>query len=258
MSVDCPSCLDYTTPVFIHHKIFQDGHDESTPSATGTFVKFRGRIFIVTCGHVLQQVDIGKHQTLSVMADRIVFPFSGLGKDAPIIFGVPYLEATNASIDLAIGPTEHFWSILAERRGKRAIDLDDWKEPAWENIVAAKAFGWQDGGKQVANNHVTTKGIEVTVGVGSALGTSAEAFTLISENAANADQSLSGISGGAIFGFYADGSHFPIGIVFEGFPGDSKTSGPAAFLKEGDLMVRGHLLTPSIFGGWLARSHWPK
>ncbi len=63
--------------------------------------------------------------------------------------------------------------------------------------------------------------------------------------------SLSGISGGVILTLEGN-QEIPFGIVFEGYPGAPGLSGSAeAYLKPGDLMVRGHVLTPRVFQNWL-------
>lgn len=43
-------------PLWIKDYFLTRGHNETTPNASGTFVKRRGRYYVVTCSHVLQTV----------------------------------------------------------------------------------------------------------------------------------------------------------------------------------------------------------
>lgn len=51
------------------------GHDETTESATGTFIKFKGRLFVCTCRHVFEAKDNTEkvnahHPTIALQLNR--------------------------------------------------------------------------------------------------------------------------------------------------------------------------------------------
>jgi hypothetical protein len=62
--------------------------------------------------------------------------------------------------------------------------------------------------------------------------------------------------------YVEDDELFPVGIVFEGFPGTGRPDVPGApqrdpkeaFLNEQDLFFRALALTPDIFDEWLRES----
>lgn len=44
-----------TDPVWLQDHFMFTGHDENTESASGTFVKFRGRTYLCMCRHVFEE-----------------------------------------------------------------------------------------------------------------------------------------------------------------------------------------------------------
>lgn len=66
------------------------------------------------------------------------------------------------------------------------------------------------------------------------------------------DWGFSGMSGGPMFALGQNDQPCPVGIVFEGYPsGEDGGRSKDAFLGDHDVLIRGHLLTPDIFGTWL-------
>jgi len=155
-------------------------------------------------------------------------------------------------IDVGISPIDHAWDFLVERKGKRAVDLDTVLELRWTEITNAKACGWLDNYKEQTPDSVVTKGVEVIAEMASSISPDRPQFTLHSQTAEANHPSLSGISGGVVLALQ-DNVEVPFGIVFEGFPGNpvDEANSHDAYLKPGDLMVRGHVLTPTVFETWL-------
>jgi hypothetical protein len=248
VSKEDPNTLDYTTPLYISHRFLVQGHNKDTLSATGTFVRFKGLHYVVTCRHVLALANHSKYFNLSIVVDRIHFGLSNIIGPGPAVssFRTPLDESGAHQIDVCISPVDHAWGHIVQVKGKKAVDLDSWTEPDWANISTAFACGWLNKKDQTDTTIITT-GIHVYAELGSKLSQNDRQFTMHSETGKSDGPSLSGLSGGLIHTTKEQGE-IPFGIVFEGYPGDESAH---AFLKPGDIMVRGHVLTPQIFQNWL-------
>lgn len=256
MSKEVPSQLDYTIPLFVQHPFMLTGRDDKIVSASGTFVKFQGRHYVVTCGHVLKQVLGIPDKVLAIMIGNSAinlssFDASGIVHSARI----PEADWAGKDVDIAISSIEPSWPIIADKKHKKAVDLDNWTEPDWDKVRRAAACGWLNNYKSMTETDVATQGVTVVANLASGLTPAHPEFTLHSPEGENAETMLSGISGGLIVADLND-QEVPIGIVFEGFPGEADTlgdRGPGMLFQPGDLMVRGHVLSPETFSDWLQR-----
>ncbi|MER9592983.1 hypothetical protein NKI94_30180 [Mesorhizobium australicum] len=258
MSKESPSSLDYTEPLFIQNRDLAHGHDDKVLSATGTFVKWQGQHYVVTCRHVLEAVRWEQKETLAIMAGRGILNFSSPTPSGPIS-SFRELEARRdgSKPDIAISRLPaHWWNQITKNKSKKAVDLDAWVEPVWPEIRIAKACGWLQNYKEMSDEHVSTTGVWIVAEMASAISPQAPEFTMFSPDAENALTLLSGVSGGVVVS-EQNNVEVPIGVVFEGFPGEADSLGDnrpaAAYTQPGDLMVRGHVLTPEIFQDWLQR-----
>lgn len=253
MSKEHPSSLDYTTPLFVQHQFLKGGHDVNTTSGTGTFVRFGGKQYVVTCNHVLQAADHSQRMNLAIVVGRGIFNLSYPMRDGSLApsFRVPLQPDASTEIDVGISDVMHAWDFLVDRKGKKAINLDDWIEPNWSQITNAKASGWLDNYKEETGDGVAIKGVDVIAEMSSNVSPEKAQFTMHSATAED-HPSLSGISGGVVMTLEGE-SEIPFGIVFEGYPGAPGLGSGAreTYLQPGDLMVRGHVLTPTIFENWL-------
>ncbi|RWP54370.1 hypothetical protein [Mesorhizobium sp.] len=146
-----------TDPVWLQDHYLGTGHTEETNSATFTFIKRRGRIYAVTCGHVVDQlsnpvsVPDARLPTLALQIDRGVLNLSqvtGIGRITHTTRAAEKNE-THREIDIAITPlSESYWSILTKRKNKTAIDLDAWREPRWESVKMCVAAGYPNEHKE--------------------------------------------------------------------------------------------------------------
>ena len=254
MSKENPSSLAYTTPLFIQHQFLASGHDIGTDSATGTFIKFENNIYIVTCDHVLKQANHLERMNLAVVTNRTIFNLSEFQRDGYLMpsFRVPLEPCGMEKIDIGITKISNYmWSMLKNEKGKKSVDLDDWKEPAWSKTTNAKACGWLNGEKDEINEKLAVKGVEILADIASKLSPNERQFTMHSPTDNSENPSLSGVSGGIIVA-NQDQEEIPFGVIFEGYPNNNTTSNlHEAYLKQGDLMIRGHILTPEIFKNWL-------
>lgn len=256
MSRENPNSLDHTIPLFIHDSLLKDGHDVTSTNTTGTFVKYADVIYLLTCNHVIEQVDMDMNQTIMICCDHAMFPFSPLAKDRSTLSIKPVAtEHWEGAIDIAISKTDHCWQMISEVKSKRPVDLDNWQEPNWDNIEIANAHGWVNAHKKIIENRVATSGVCVAAEMSTKISPQQPQFTMHS-HVENIGYGLSGISGGVITILEND-IEIPIGIVFEGHPSalnNNQDIETQSFLGNEDLQVRGHLLTPDIFKDWLHRS----
>ena len=121
-----------TDPLWIQRHFLTTGHDENTPSATATFVKRRGRHYMVTCGHVVQTVRQRREKegetqlTMALHVDRTIMNLSSVGPEGIVLsVRTPEAELQSDEADIALASLEpSFWEILSDKKNKTAIDLD--------------------------------------------------------------------------------------------------------------------------------------
>lgn len=269
-----------TDPAWLQDRFLATGHDEATSSATFTFVKRKGKIYAVTCGHVLealgnsQIVQGAPHPTLALIVDRAILNLSTFNATGQLVnsFMKPESAANEPDIDIAIAHlSDGDWSLLSKRKNKQAIDLDAWREPKWASVKYCIAAGYPnehktmvvaDGGEKVVNQlHC------VVAEVGSSLGRARSLIALSSALGETHQYYFSGMSGGPIYAIEGpdklqaeDDDLLPIGIIFEGYPSSKRTpdrNGVAddpSYLTNRDLFFRGLTLTPEIFDDWLNKA----
>lgn len=124
-----------TDPAWLQDHYLGTGHTEDTNSATFTFIKRKGLIHAVTCGHVVDQVSNpttvpgALRPTLALQVDRVVLNLShvtGIRHIMPVTRAIQK-EGERREIDIAIAQMpDNYWHLLTERKNKVAIDLDAW------------------------------------------------------------------------------------------------------------------------------------
>lgn len=250
------------------------GHDERTPSATFTFVRRRGAVYAVTCRHVVDALanlpaDRRPHfPTLAIQLERSFLNLSGFG---PQGFGraLRCPSAGPDGADIAIAPLDTYWELLATRKNKIAIDLDNWHEPDWSRVKYCAAAGYPNEHKRILStgdgDKVANQLAVVVAEVSSAIGCSERRFTLSSQLAQPHGYYFCGLSGGPVYAIEGnqqrevqDEELFPIGIIFEGFPAGPRPSatetdplGSSSYLTGHDLFLRALTLAPEFFDEWL-------
>jgi hypothetical protein len=260
-----------TDPVWLQDHFMFTGHDENTESASGTFVKFKGRIYLCTCRHVFEEKDNtetvpgAQHPTLALQLDKGALNlsyFTTRGLQAAM------KVATGREMDIAIAPmTEGYWVLMQQKKNKVAIDLDAWCAPDWKKVKYCVAVGYPNEHKTHVvvdgSNKVGVPFFEVVAELATNIHAESKYVTLSSKLPEPHGLFFSGMSGGAIYAVEGElGNNveedaiLPVGIIFSGFP----TSGRRvlqrdpgeAFLTPNDILIRGLLLTPQIFREWLA------
>lgn len=267
----------HTDPVWLQDHYLSTGHTEETNSATVTFIKRRGRIYAVTCGHVLDQLNNpesvpGAHlPTLALHIDQCVLnlsQFTGIGHITDATRGIKKNE-THHDVDIAIAAlSANYWSLLTEKKNKTAIDLDAWREPRWESVKMCVAAGYPNEHKKQlevdGRDMVGTGFARAIAEVSSTLGRDQKFITLSSLLDEPHGYFFSGMSGGPVYAaegeetlLMMDEELFPVGIIFEGYPGSglgkaqSGADPAVAFLTDRDIFFRALTLTPDAFDHWL-------
>ena len=267
-----------TDPLWIQHHFLATGHDENTPNATATFVKRRGRHYMVTCGHVLQTVTQrrdaeGETQlTMALHVDRAVLNLSSVGPEGVVLsVRTPGAELHSKPADVALASLEpSAWETLSSGKNKAAIDLDSWQAPDWRAVQKCLAVGYENEGKTTVRSEgsekIATRLLNVVADLCSMPADDATRFELMSKLGRPHGYAFSGMSGGAVYAIEGserteveDDELFPVGIVYEGSPSshrarelDVEDAGNSIF-SDRDIFIRALMLTPGIFDDWLER-----
>lgn len=257
-----------TDPLFFHDHFLATGHDVNTKNATATYVQFEGRVYAVTCRHVLDILERrieNKHSrfpTLALVIDRTVLNLSFFTAEG-LKYGIAAPEAGPGEdpLDLAIADiTGSYWELLKTRKGNAVIDLDNWREPRWARAEILVAAGYPDEHKQ----HVTADGEEklaapmplVCAAVDGKIATDQREVRMRSRLKKPHGVHFSGMSGGPIY-VQQDELLVPVGILYEGWPATSNNpvtfddTGTKVLFDNCDIIVHGLALTPDNFAKWI-------
>ena len=266
-----------TDPVWLQDQYLATGHTEKTNSATFTFIKRKGRIYGVTCGHVVDQLHSQRSNprafqpSLALHVNDTVLNLSevtNIGHITQITRPARKIgEHRDIDIAIALLPL-NYWSLLAGKKNKTAIDLDAWREPEWNEIRMCIATGYPNNRKkcvqQGSRDMVAVDFLRASVESSSKLGSHQQFITLSSKLDEPHRFYFSGMSGGAVYAQNGDKEHtedenlLPIGIIFEGHPSrelkpnETGTEPSVAFLNDHDIFFRALTLTPETFDHWLS------
>lgn len=238
-------------PLFLSDYFLTEGHNRLTTSATATFVQYERMTYAITCGHVKAAASSRDRWTAQLKAGRAVVnlsEWSSIGQVSALrdVKGI-------APVDISICPIpDHLFEMIACGKPKAPINLDSFSEPQWDQVKFCLAAGFPDRAKTDNGISVASPMVETVVQLASLISPSTTTFTLQSSLAKPSAFKLSGMSGGPIFALFSELPPLPIGILFAGSPsGEGVGTSTSSFLDDRDILIRGHLLTPQIFGGWL-------
>ena len=267
-----------TDPLWLQHPYLATGHDATTRNATATFIRRKGRHFMVTCRHVLEVVEEARtgsgreHLTMALHVGRTIIDMcyaSPAGTELSV--RAPGGECEAGQADIALAPLAGWhWELLRDEKGKVAIDLDSWREPDWGAVRYCLAAGYPDEGKyptlEDGAEMVAAPILNVVAELCSEPARGDSGFTMMSELESPPGASFSGMSGGAVYTYEGrerrevnDEEVSPVGIVYGGFPGANRASklseqaSEDAFLTERDILIRALKLTPDVFDDWVRR-----
>lgn len=265
-----------TDPAWLQDCFLKTGHDEETNNATVTFVKRHGHYYAVTCRHVAESVTNpkivpgAKFPTIALHVNQSVLNLSGFSAQGYTqAIKSPDLAVKDIDIGIAQldGGGNGHWHMLSKFKNKVPIDLDQWREPDWRKIKYCLAAGYPDEHKERIKiddvEKLTSPFFSVVAEIASKLGRAERVIVLHSSLDKAHGYYFSGMSGGPIYAIEGreqepveDEELFPIGIIFEGFPGSKKaneesTNIAQSFLSDKDLFFRGLILSPETFDEWL-------
>jgi hypothetical protein len=250
-------------PLYIKDAYLFDGFDASTKNATATFIEFSGRHFACTCRHVVEIVNERRENetspfpTLSLglkrgFIDLSWYSVDGLRDAMTIVPGGPNEE----HLDLAIADISGHWQRYSAEWGSQAIKIDEdtWREPRWAKAEFLTAAGWPEVGKR----NVNVNGLEIVRGSMtlviaevSPAGLSKGDEILLMESKLKQPHGwfFSGMSGGPMY-IPQDDLMIPAGLLYRGWPQDKDDR--SKDYTPNDIVIRGVVLTPSNFKGWLS------
>jgi hypothetical protein len=268
--------LRNSDPAWLQDYFLGTGRSETTVNATFTFVKRKGQVYAVTCGHVVSALRDpaltpgALYPTLAIGMDWGVINLSHFAEEGQLTPALVKLEEKNgiAPVDIAFARIDSSWPLIA-KKDKAPIDLDAWRQPDWTKVRFCVAAGYPNNGKRrVVKGGVdrtSVKFFQVVAELASSpLGT-APTFALSSKLEAPHNHFFSGMSGGPVYAVAERQSAsvdetdlLPAGIVFQGYPAKPDPPGTQGtetpFLTDSDIFFRVLSLTPDSFDEWVRLS----
>ena len=241
-------------PLFLVDAWMRHGHSEATENGTLTYLKFEGRVYGVTCRHVVEAAS--PRMYAAVMHERTVWYFRSLDAEAggyASTFRFPLLS--NDEPDIAIHCFGSDMPSTQARKGKSPIDLDAWQEPVWSQVRLGAAVGYGTEHRSRFEDKVRAPMLVVTATLCNSIDVDSKQMVFSDQLAAPHGTFFSGMSGGPIF--VDDGGENPkfAGIVFEGAPGSSaawkKRDLDQSFIDGRDIVIYGVPVTPVRFREWV-------
>lgn len=253
--------VTHCEPLYLSKALMLDGHSAEKANGTITYIKYKGKIYGVTCAHVLFSQNLGtqNERVLSVFGmNRVHYQFGAITRNGYL----SNFRALRKSPDDVIPPDiavtrldEPFPSIHMMSKGKKAIDLDKWTQPYWNDINICVACGFPTEHKTQTDTIVSAGLVQVFAEPAGPLSPDRESFLLASSLDNECEVYLSGMSGGPVYvEGEREGAIDLIGIVYEGSPGSSKDwehRHEGAFMTKKDIQVKAYTITPGIFENWL-------
>jgi Trypsin-like peptidase domain len=242
-----------TDPLWIQHRFLATGHGTHLPNGTATFIKLEGKHYIVTCEHVASESK-GDNVPALMIDKNAVINIANYNNAGEYVQNFRFPDKN--TIDIAIYRlTDYHWSLLVEKKSKIAIDLDYWREPAWNGQFSYAAVGYPAEHKYDHDGQLVAAPMAFCVAEPSSdIRPDKPTFVLHSELPAPHGWYFSGMSGGPVFQISDDHKLLPSGIIFEGGPSSSVPGRESTYAKSNELFFRGHTLTPNIFSEWLRKA----
>lgn len=253
-----------TDPLWLQDHDLTTRHTEETTNATATFISRKGKIYLVTCAHVvksLAELRMLSAPTLALHSgDHVININSTSVRRLDIKTEMPSELGEEAYVDIAIAPMpSEDWNLLSREKFKVAIDLDLLVEPDWQSSKFGLAVGYPNEHKAP-----TYAANEMMVG--------APKLDVIAHFKGNYDGLLviqskldkahgyffSGMSGGALYAIEGDfGDHVEdealkfAGIICKGGPQSREGE---ELVPPDQILIAAIPVNSSIFDEWLTRA----
>lgn len=250
-------------PVYLMRSCSGERHDEYTESATITYVKFEGKSYAVTCAHVADAREGGLE--CGPFLVPTVFGLSGKGfafraGSKHVLAGeFRFLERPRHGrrrLDIAIASlSDDFIRLHMLTKRKVPLDLDKWVGVDWNLIRTCASWGFPNRQKSASGAVVSAKLLTTILELQSrSMSFDRDEFLLASSLPESVGMSFSGLSGSAIYCLRRDRGITPVGIIYEGMPGDpSGEKVDGSFYGPSDFQMQALVLSPTKFRGWLER-----
>lgn len=247
-------------PIYLMRNIKGERHGADTESATITYVKLDGKFYALTCAHVADAREAG------VKDGQLLIP-TVWGKSGVGFAFRPGSENRLAGellslnsryylprLDIAITElSQDFINLHMPEKGKKPLDFDEWEEPDWGLIRTCAVWGFPNNQKSSSEIEVHAKLLTAILELQSqTMSFDRDEFLLVSSLPESEGISLSGLSGSTIYCLHSDKSITPIGMVYEGSPGDpSSEKADGSFYGPSDFQIHAYTLSPIKLRRWL-------
>ncbi|XHO03810.1 hypothetical protein ACEQUB_00673 [Ralstonia syzygii] len=248
-------------PIYLMRNRSGEKHDEGTDSATITYVKFNEKYYALTCAHVADAREGGLEGGPSLVPT--VWGPSGhgfafrAGSENALAGEFRFLERPrngHRRPDIAIAPlSEDFIRLHMQAKGKVPLDLDKWEELDWSLVRTCATWGFPNRQKFSSGAVINAKLLTTILALQSQpMSFDRDEFLLASSLPESVGISFSGLSGSAIYCLQSDGCMTPVGIIYEGMPGDpSSKKADGRFYGPSDFQIQAFVLSQTKFRGWL-------
>jgi len=211
------------------------------PSATLTFIRFRGCTFGITCKHVVESLRSRIQESNNQFSHSF---FIALKKHQIVQdrFHIPSGDWITPEPDIAI---RELHPDFPAHVGKSALDIEVCVVPPLSEISFAVAVGFPDRMKgQIQNELGYRLSMPCVHVVADNMSSQGPSFSLFSElESTPAIRDLSGLSGGPIY-WSNESKYGLLGITYESSPLDGALAGGAA------IYIKGHLADLSTIERW--------
>jgi hypothetical protein len=236
----CKHCA----PMFIIQQHIPMAPTSNDPSATLTFIRFRGRTFGVTCKHVVELLRNYIKESGNQFSHTFFIPLKKhhMVQDR---FVIPAGDWITPEPDIAIRELD---PEFPEYVGKSALDIEACVVPPLSEVTFAIAAGFSDRMKEQIQEGL---GYRISMPCVHAAAENrsdqGHSFSLFSElESTPAIRYLSGLSGGPIY-WSNECAYGLLGITYESSPLEGALAGGAA------IHIKGHLADISTFERWASQ-----
>jgi hypothetical protein len=246
-------------PLYLMRNGSSERHDKDTDSATITYVKLKEKYYALTCAHVADAREGGDGAFLV----PTVWGLSGkgfafrAGSINALAGEFRFLERPRYGpprLDIAIAPlSEDFIRLHMKEKMKVPLDLDKWEEPDWRLVRTCATWGFPNRQKSSSGAVVSAKLLTTILALQSQpMSFDRDEFLLASSLPESVGISLSGLSGSAIYCLHKDERMTPLGIIYEGSPGDpSSKKADGSFYGPSEFQIKAVVFSPTKFREWL-------
>lgn len=236
----CKHCA----PMFIIQQQIGMAPTANDPSATLTFIRFRGRTLGITCKHVIESLRCCIKKSGNQYSHTLFIAL----KNHHVVqdrFLVPPGDWITPEPDIAI---RELHSDFPGHVGKSALDIEACVVPPLSEVAFAVAVGFPDRMKEQTQEGLGYRlSMPCVHAVAENRSSQGQSFSLFSElGSTPAIRDLSGLSGGPIY-WSNESKYGLLGITYESSPLEGALAGGAA------IHIKGHLADIATIESWASQ-----